>query len=111
LHAAAVAGFNVIRAADAYDWGAWPHSPFGQLEFACRRLADTENRLRQVDKEIEGRTAWARGLETQVNERTAWAQKLDGELKRVLWAWRLDYRLRRLRHYVRRLLFRRAAKE
>jgi SAM-dependent methyltransferase len=130
---------SVMRAADAYDWGAWPHSPFGQLEFACRRLADTENRLRQVDKEIEARTAWARGLETQVNERTAWAlrlekdveerttwarglekemeertawaQKLDGELKRVLWAWRLDYRLRRLRHYVRRLLFRRTAKE
>jgi hypothetical protein len=46
-----------------------------------------------------------------MEERTAWAQKLDGELKRVLWAWRLDYRLRRLRHYVRRLLFRRTAKE
>ena len=128
---------------DAYDWGAWPHSPLRQLEFACRRLAETENRLHELDrdlhreieertawarrletelnertvwalsleKDVAGRTAWARDLEKELEERTAWAHRLEDELKRLEWAARLDRRLRRLRHYARMLLFWRAAKE
>jgi SAM-dependent methyltransferase len=92
----------------AYKWGAWPHSPQEELEIACHRLAETEDRFRnelvkfeacrawarRLETELEERTAWARRLETEVEERTAWARRLETETEeRTAWARRLEAEL------------------
>ncbi len=94
---------------DSYAWGTWPHSPQQELEIACRRLTETEDRFRnklaefeermawarQLDTELEERTAWARRLETELEERTAWARCLETELEeRTVWARRLETELK-----------------
>lgn len=89
---------SATRVTDAYDWGAWPHSRLRELEFACRRLADTESRLHQLDinlhRETDERTAWARGLEAELKERTAWALSLEKDVEqRTAWARRLEKEL------------------
>ena len=72
---------------DAYEWRSWPHSPQDELEIACRRLREAEDRVQQrtavvkeLNKEVEERTAWALRLDKELEERTAWALRLDKEL-------------------------------
>jgi SAM-dependent methyltransferase len=108
-----------------YEWRSWPHSPQDELEIACRRLREAEDRVQQrmavakeLTKEVEERTAWALRLDKELEERTAWALRLDKELaeqralaeelnrelNRLAWA-RMLYRLtRKVYRKVRRLL-------
>jgi SAM-dependent methyltransferase len=72
---------------DPYEWRSWPHSPQDELEIACRRLRDAEDRIQQrivvvkeLTEELEVRTAWALRLDKELEERTAWALRLDKEL-------------------------------
>ncbi len=72
---------------DAYEWHSWPHSPQDELEIACRRLREAEDRIeertavaKELTKEVEERTAWALRLEKELEERTDWALRLDKEL-------------------------------
>jgi len=100
---------------DAYEWHSWPHSPQDELEIACRRLREAEDRIlertavaKELTKELDERTAWALRLDKEIEERTAWALRLDKELaeqtaraeelnrelERLAWA-RMLYRLAR----------------
>jgi len=70
-----------------YEWRSWPHSPQDELEIACRRLREAEDRVQQriavvkeLTKEVDERTAWALRLDKELEERTAWALRLDKEL-------------------------------
>jgi hypothetical protein len=102
---------------DAYEWHAWPHSPQDELEIACRRLREAEDRIeertavaKELTKEVEERTGWALRLEKEFEERTAWALRLDKELaeqtaraqelnlrlEQLAWARRLDRLARKL---------------
>jgi hypothetical protein len=72
---------------DPYEWRSWPHSAQDELEIACRRLRDAEDRVQQrivvvkeLTEELEVRTAWALRLDKEFEERTAWALRLDKEL-------------------------------
>ena len=66
------------------------HAPRGldwELEIACRRLQDATDRVTRaepligaLEKVLEERTAWARGLDEQLSSRTAWALSLDKEV-------------------------------
>ena len=79
---------------DAYDWQTWPHSPQTELEIACRRLSQVTNRLPELNKNLEERTAWALRLEKELEERTAWALRLKKEVEEQnAWALRLDKEL------------------
>ncbi len=112
------------RPGDAYDWRTWPHSAQRELEIACQRLANSENQLKQLEKQVkehaartdqlnkefEERTAWALRLEkdledrtafaerlkTEFEDRTAWALQLNHELEQLTWARRLNRRWRRI---------------
>lgn len=100
---------------DVYEWHSWPHRPQDELDIACRRLRDAENRVNErtetakaltkeldertawalrLDKELQERTAWAVSLDKELAERTAWAQELNRELERLTWA-RVLYRFAR----------------
>jgi predicted RNase H-like nuclease (RuvC/YqgF family) len=89
---------------DAYEWHSWPHSPQDELEIACRRLREAEDRIQQrtavakeLTKELEERTAWALRLDKELEERTAWALRLDKELaEQTAWAQELNRELERL---------------
>jgi hypothetical protein len=79
---------------DAYAWHTWPHSSQTELEIACRRLREATNRLTELTKVLEERTAWALRLDKELEERTAWALRLDKELEeRTAWALQLDREL------------------
>lgn len=97
-----------------YEWRSWPHSPQDELEIACRRLRDAEDRIQQrtaiakeLTKELDERTAWARRLEKELEERTAWALRLDKELaeQRAL-AEELNRELSRLLYRLARKVYR-----
>jgi SAM-dependent methyltransferase len=115
----------------AYEWHTWPHSAQRELEIACQRLAKSEHRLKelekqlkeqaaraeQLNKEFEERTAWALGLDKELQDRTAWALQLDKELEeRIALASQLNHELNqlawvrplnhRLRHLYRTLISR-----
>ena len=52
------------------------------------------NRLPELTKGLEERTAWALRLEKELEERTAWAIRLNKEVEeRNAWALRLDKEL------------------
>jgi SAM-dependent methyltransferase len=79
---------------DAYEWHTWPHSSQTELEIACRRLREATNRLSELTKGLEERTAWALRLEKELEERTAWALRLNKEVEEQnAWALRLDKEL------------------
>lgn len=79
---------------DAYEWHTWPHSAQTELEVACQRLHEADNRLSEIGKDLEGRTAWALQLEKGLEERTTWALQLEKELaERTTLAIRLDKEL------------------
>jgi len=65
----------------AYQWGLWPHDPRTELEIACRRLAETELKLREVRGELDKVSALAAHFDAERNERTAWALRLNEELR------------------------------
>ena len=102
-----------------YDWGAWPHNPQNELEIACRRLKESQERIKEAIAAADERTAWAlerdqqiekarqrcAELDQKLEQRTAWAlqrdqeieeaarriQQLDQELQeRTEWALKLD---------------------
>ena len=85
----------------AYEWHAWPHRLEYELETACRRLKESQDRVtylvahcEQLDKELEERTIWALQLEKDQEERTAWALRLEKErAERTAWALQLDQEL------------------
>jgi hypothetical protein len=101
----------------AYAWGSWPHRAEDELKIVTRLLAETQQRLRQLEAaprvtiapapeletEIVDRTLWALGLEHQLNERTEWALQLQAEVKehqrlQAIWERRsLIHRLKKLR--------------
>ena len=95
---------NAQTKKDAYEWHSWPQSPQDELEIACRRLREAEDRIQQrtaiakeLTKELEERTAWALRLDKELEERTAWALRLDKELaERTAWARELNRELERL---------------
>jgi SAM-dependent methyltransferase len=110
---------------DAYEWRSWPHRPQDELEIACRRLRDAEDRIQQrtvvaneLSKDLEGRTAWVLQLDEELEDRTAWALRLDKELSeqrafaqvltrelnRLAWARILNLFSRKVHRGVRRLL-------
>ena len=78
---------------DAYEWQSWPHSPQDELEIACRRLREAEDRIldrtavaKELTKEVEERTAWALRLDKELAKQTACAEELNPELERLAWA-------------------------
>jgi SAM-dependent methyltransferase len=109
--ARARAGIQVVPAGKGspYEWGAWPHNDRREIEIACRRLKDAQDRtneqtilaaertrwaqrldreialathkIEDLHQELDRRTQWARQLDGQMGERTAWAQRLDGEIE------------------------------
>jgi hypothetical protein len=89
---------------DAYEWHSWPHSPQDELEIACRRLREAEDRIlertvvaKELTKELDERTTWALRLDKELEERTAWALRLDKELaKQTARAGELNRELERL---------------
>jgi SAM-dependent methyltransferase len=90
---------------DAYEWHAWPHDSQTELEIACRRLQQATNRLPELTKDLEERTAWALRLEKQLEERTAWALRLTKEVEEQnAWALRLDKELQECRQELEREL-------
>ena len=81
--------------ADPYDWNAWPHNPYRELELAYRMFKERGQKISELEKELEERTAWALRLEKELEERTAWALRLEKELEeRTAWALRLDEELK-----------------
>jgi SAM-dependent methyltransferase len=79
----------------------WPHSDRTELEIACRRLKEAQDRIdwaarkaEDLHRELNERTAWAQrldqevlscarkieGLHQELEERTAWARQLDREV-------------------------------
>jgi hypothetical protein len=110
---------------DAYEWRSWPHRPQDELEIACRRLRDAEDKIQQrtvvakelsqelevraawalrLDEELEDRTAWALRLDKELSEQRAFAQVLTRELNRLAWARILNRFSRKVHRGVRRLL-------
>lgn len=69
------------QAGRAYEWNSWPHNPQAELEIACKRLTETEDRLRRVNTELDKCAALAAHFDAERNERTAWALRLDRELR------------------------------
>jgi hypothetical protein len=65
----------------AYAWGAWPHTAQAELETACRRLREYDERMRARTLEVEERSRWALELKQQLQDRTEWALRLERELK------------------------------
>ncbi len=96
----------------AYCWGSWPQSSQKELETACARLQETQDRLAaeqkrlqetgwrleerthyaaELELELARRTAWARGLEEEAARRTEWARELEREVEeRTEWARSLE---------------------
>jgi SAM-dependent methyltransferase len=102
----------------AYAWHTWPHSAQRELEIACQRLANSENRLKrlekqleehaaraeQLNKEFQERTAWALRLEKDLEDRTALANRLNTEFEdRTAWALRLNRQLDELNRELKQL--------
>lgn len=107
---------------DIYDWDMSSHNLQAELEVACRRMKESQDRINeqsahvlrldeeleqrtdwalQLDKEIQERTAWALRLEKQVEERTAWALQMEAELgERTAWAMQLNEELTRVSREV-----------
>ena len=84
-----------------YRWDAWPHSTQTELEIACRRLKEGDDKMIALESEVQARTAWARGLEQKLDERTAWVLRIEGDLKdRTQWALDLEEELRRLKALI-----------
>jgi chromosome segregation ATPase len=96
-----------------------------ELEATVRKLANAEEQfkqktdaVRQLQNEIDKRTAWAQLLEKEFAERTALALRLNGELdqmkaavgeletalKEVTWARRVDRRIQKFYGYGVRLI-------
>jgi hypothetical protein len=83
-----------IAYGDEVTVAAEPHSSQTELEIACRRLREATNRLPELTKGLEERTAWALRLEKELEERTAWALRLNKEVEEQnAWALRLDKEL------------------
>jgi len=70
---------TVPPAGEPYDWLSWPHSAQSELEIACRRLKEAEDRIKDRDRKLEATTAWGLRLNKDFEERTAWALQLDRE--------------------------------
>lgn len=75
------------RPHDPYRWDAWPHPAQSELEIACKRLAESteririsEQRLAEQQEDLKKRTLWAWQIERERDERTAWALRLDNEI-------------------------------
>jgi SAM-dependent methyltransferase len=71
---------SVAGPGPAYEWTAWPHGTQEELETACRRLREYDERMRKQTTQLEERTRWALEREQQVQERTEWALRLEQEL-------------------------------
>ena len=86
---------------DPYDWDLSSHSLEIELELACRRLKESQDRFNEqsahvlrLDDELEQRTAWAVQLDKDVGERTAWAFQLEKAVEeRTAWALQLETEL------------------
>jgi SAM-dependent methyltransferase len=103
----------------AYEWDTWPHSDRRELEIACRRLKEVQDRtdeqtqrldreiesaarriekldceLEELDRELKERTQWAQRLDRELESAARRIEELDCELKeRTQWAQRLDREL------------------
>ena len=92
---------------DAYEPRSWPHSAQEELEIACRRLRESEDRFTDLHALMEERTVWAQRLDREIEELTARAHRLSQELEaetalvarlgadldRLAWAGPLDRRM------------------
>ena len=79
---------NVKATDQPYDWSVWPHSAQSELEIACRRLKEVEDRvtarervLSEMASDLGARTQWARDIEARLEDRTRWALLLEQEVR------------------------------
>ena len=74
-----------------YDWGAWPHNPQNELEIACRRLKESQERIKEAIATADERTAWALDRDQDLDKARRRCEELDQTLKeRTAWAFRRD---------------------
>ena len=66
-------------AGSAYDWDSWPHSDRKELEIACRRLKEAEDRINQQTSLADERTRWAQRLDREIETAAKRIEALDCE--------------------------------
>ncbi len=62
-----------------------------EVEKSAIEFVYTSTNLKELEREHQERTAWAKSLELEVEERTLWAKSLEAQVKeRTLWAQSLE---------------------
>jgi SAM-dependent methyltransferase len=84
-----------------YEWDAWPHSDRQEIEIACQRLKEAQDRINQQATLVTKRTQWAQRLDREMESAKQRIGELDRELeKRAAWAFSLDRELEGLHHQL-----------
>jgi SAM-dependent methyltransferase len=85
----------------AYEWDTWPHSDRRELEIACQRLKEAQDKTNEQTSLVTKGTQWAQRLDREMEAARQRIEELDRELtERAAWALRLDRELDELRHQL-----------
>jgi hypothetical protein len=84
-----------------YEWDAWPHGDRQELEIACQRLKEAQDRTNQQATLVTKRTQWAQRLDREMESARQRLEELDRELKeRAAWSFSLDREIEALHHQL-----------
>jgi SMC interacting uncharacterized protein involved in chromosome segregation len=75
----------------AYAWGSWPQDDRRELQIACARLHEAQEKIGEQLALVGERTEWARKLDLEIEAAAGRIRELEGELeRRTAWAQGLD---------------------